>query len=543
MAAASIAVLTRYLGPGDYGRFTLALMYVQLFAVLADAGLLMTVVRDISKRPERTEELVGNTLVLRGVLWFAVIALAGLVSLALPYSQDVRVAILLAGGPLLFGLLNTSLVAVFQARLRMSRAVISEVVGRAAGLALTISVAALDLGFYAVMGAAAGGALVSLVVTWLLVRGLVPIRPLAEPAVWRRLLRASIPLGLALAINELYFRADTLIISLSRSYEDVGLYTLAFRMLEFTLPLGAVFLTTVFPVMSRDVAEGERRAAATIQGAWDVMVAFAVPLAAGGALLAPEIVAVIGGGGLRRLGHPAADPARGRGPGARQRDLRAGADREGAPGRRAVAERDRPRVQRGPEPRAGAHVRHSGRSNRDRGLGDPDPRGLLSAHAPLPGLLPEPRDAGRGAGGGRRDGRRAVPPARRPAGRDAAAGSRRLRRGSLRGQRADTRRGGGPSRLMLPRGPRDSRSWYLDADPLAQVDRRLVEFADAHAGHSVLDLGCGLGGYSLALAERGREVRALDVSEEYVERARASGWPPRPTTASGSRSRTGAWTR
>ena len=68
MAAASIAVLTRYLGPGDYGRFTLALMYMQLFAVLADAGLFMTVVRDISKRPERTEELVGNTLALRGVL-------------------------------------------------------------------------------------------------------------------------------------------------------------------------------------------------------------------------------------------------------------------------------------------------------------------------------------------------------------------------------------------------------------------------------------------------------------------------------------------
>lgn len=76
---------------------------------------------------------------------------------------------------------------------------------------------------------------------------------------------------------------------------------------------------------------------------------------------------------------------------------------------------------------------------------------------------------------------------------------------------------------MLPRGPRDSRSWYLEADPLAQVDRRLVEFADAHAGRIVLDLGCGLGGYSVALAERGREVRALDVSEEYVERARGLG--------------------
>jgi O-antigen/teichoic acid export membrane protein len=295
MAATSIAVLTRYLGPGDYGRFTLALMYVQLFGVLADIGLYMTVVRDISKRPEETEELVGNTLVLRLALSFAAISLAALVSLALPYEPDVRVAILLAGGPLLFGMLNSSMVAVFQARLRMSRAVISEVAGRAAALALAGTVAALDLGFYAVMGAAAGGALVSLVVTWLLVRGMVRIRPLADFAVWRRLLLASVPLGLALAINELYFRADTLVISLFRSDEDVGFYTLAFRMLEFTLPLGTIFLTTVFPVMSRDVAEDRRRAAATIQGAWDVMVALALPLAAGGALLAPDIVALIGG--------------------------------------------------------------------------------------------------------------------------------------------------------------------------------------------------------------------------------------------------------
>ena len=41
----SIAVLTRYLGPEDYGKYTLALMYMQLFGVLADVGLFTTVVR------------------------------------------------------------------------------------------------------------------------------------------------------------------------------------------------------------------------------------------------------------------------------------------------------------------------------------------------------------------------------------------------------------------------------------------------------------------------------------------------------------------
>ena len=72
----------------------------------------------------------------------------------------------------------------------------------------------------------------------------------------------------------------------------------------------------------------------------------------------------------------------------------------------------------------------------------------------------------------------------------------------------------------LPRGPRDTRAWYRDADPMEQVDYALVDFVERHAGRSVLDLGCGLGGYSKVLAERGFEVRAFDVVPEYVERAR-----------------------
>jgi O-antigen/teichoic acid export membrane protein len=295
IAAASIAVLTRYLGPDDYGRFTLALMYMQLFGVLADVGLFTTVVRDISKWPERTEELVGNALTLRLALSFAVIVLAGAISLLLPYDHDVRVAILLAGGPLVLGLLNTSLVAVFQARLRMARAVVSETVGRAVAFGLTVAVAVLDLGFYAVMGAAAGGALVTLVVTYLLSRDLVRVRFLTDGRVWRRLLATSLPLGLALAINALYFRADTLIISLYRPYDDVGLYTLAYRMLEFTIPLGTVFLTSVFPVISRQVAEGEGRVTDTIQVSWNLFVVLGAPLVAGGAILAPQIIDLAGG--------------------------------------------------------------------------------------------------------------------------------------------------------------------------------------------------------------------------------------------------------
>jgi O-antigen/teichoic acid export membrane protein len=298
IGAVSIAIVTRYLGPTDYGRFTLALMYMQLFAVLADVGLFTTVVREISKDPSRTEELAGNALTLRLLLSLLTIAVGVGISLLLPYAPSQRLAFLLAGGPLLFGMLTSSLVAVLQAQLRMSRAVIGDVVGRACALGLLGLVVLLDLGFYAAIGASAGGAAATLVVTWLLTRHLTKVRFHAERSVWRPLLVASLPLGLALAINELYFRVDTLIVSLYKPYDDVGHYTLAYRILEFALAFGTIFLTTVFPLMSQAVARDESRARRTIQLSFDVFVILGAPLVAGGLVLAPAIIELAGGSGF-----------------------------------------------------------------------------------------------------------------------------------------------------------------------------------------------------------------------------------------------------
>ena len=75
----------------------------------------------------------------------------------------------------------------------------------------------------------------------------------------------------------------------------------------------------------------------------------------------------------------------------------------------------------------------------------------------------------------------------------------------------------------MRRGPRDTRTFYRDTEPMDQVDDAVVDFVAEHAGRTVLDLGCGIGGYSRALADRGFTMTALDVVPEYVERARSIG--------------------
>ena len=297
LGLASVAILTRYLGPAGYGRYGLAFSYTQLFGVLADVGLYTVLVRELSREPGRTRELAGAALTLRVGLSLAVVAGCALVSLALPYAPAVRVAILIAGGALVLDLATGGLRAIFHARLRMGRAVAAQVAGRAVAVAGVGAVAAAGLGLHAAVATAVAGAAAALALTWVFARRIVPgLRPRVDRDVWRGLVGASAVLGLALAINEVYFRADTVIISLYRSYREVGLYSLDYRLLDAMLAVPGVFLAAVFPVISRLAAHDEEgRLPGVIQRAGDAFVLVGVPLAAGGAVLAPAILRLAGG--------------------------------------------------------------------------------------------------------------------------------------------------------------------------------------------------------------------------------------------------------
>jgi O-antigen/teichoic acid export membrane protein len=304
IGAGSVAVATRYLGSSGYGQFALALAYVQMFGVLADVGLLTIAVREIARAPERAAELAGNAIVLRLLLAFAVFGIAALVSLALPYDEHVRVAILIAAVASTFGLLNGAIVAVLQARLQMDRATAADVAGRAAAFGALVAVVEMDLGFYAVVWTAAIGAAVTLVFTLVLSRGIVAIRPAADRRVWHELLVASLPLGVTLAVTEIYFRADMFIISLFRDFGEVGAYAVAYRILELVAVFPAVLMTSVFPLLSRYLDESRALAERTVDAAGDVLVAFGLPLAAGALVLAPEVVRLVAGDGFAEAEDP-----------------------------------------------------------------------------------------------------------------------------------------------------------------------------------------------------------------------------------------------
>ncbi len=304
--AVSIAVTTRYLGAEGYGRFALALALLQTLGVLADAGLVAVVVREASRSPHRTAELVGNALAMRLALCVAVVGLAAAASGLPSYGPDVRTAVLIAAVPFAMGVVSSSLAAVFQVRLQLGRGALADAAGRVGSLLALLAVVAGDLGFAAVVASMAAGATVTLALTVAFARRLVRVRPAADRAVWRELALAAVPLGLTLAVAELYFRADTFILSLSREVDEVGRYALAYRLYELLGLLPAMVMASVYPLLSRQLAADRAAAQRTLDATARAFAAFGLPLAAGGLVIAPELARLAGG---EEFG-AAADPLR-----------------------------------------------------------------------------------------------------------------------------------------------------------------------------------------------------------------------------------------
>jgi O-antigen/teichoic acid export membrane protein len=88
----------------------------------------------------------------------------------------------------------------------------------------------------------------------------------------------------------------------------VGAYSFAYRVIELLAVLPAVVMTSVFPLLSQYLGSGgsRERAAVTVNAAGDVFLAIGLPLAAGGLVVAPQVVELVAGDGFGA----AADPLR-----------------------------------------------------------------------------------------------------------------------------------------------------------------------------------------------------------------------------------------
>jgi O-antigen/teichoic acid export membrane protein len=295
LALVSFGLVTRYLGVEGFGEYALVLAFLALLVPVSDLGLTAIGVRELAADPEHEEQLVGDLLGLRILIALAAAVLLAVVSPLFPYSAEVESGLRLAAIGL-FALVLTGLpLIVFQSRQRLELSALVDFVTAAATLAFVVLATQADLGFDALVLATVLAGFSAAAVGLVLAGRLVRLRPLFHRERMRALLAAALPVGAFLVFVVAQLRIDTVLLSLLKPVEDVGIYGAAYRFLEQALFFPGLFMAAVYPIFATLVANRDPGLQLAIDKSLTFLLATAIPLAAGSFVLAPDILRLLAG--------------------------------------------------------------------------------------------------------------------------------------------------------------------------------------------------------------------------------------------------------
>ncbi|KPJ84986.1 hypothetical protein AMJ57_04825 [Parcubacteria bacterium SG8_24] len=292
----TVGVMTRHLGQSGYGQFTTVMSFLQFFGILVDFGLTLTMVKMVSLPDTDESEVASNIFTLRllsGAVFFGV---APAVALFLPYPTVVKAGIALGALSFLGITLSSVLVGIFQKHLAMHRAAIAEVAGRTVLLLGAFLAARAGAGLLSFIGVLVAANLIQFLLVFLFTRSFTRVGLAFDTGLWKRIIRESWPIGLAIAFNLVYLKGDIIILSLSRPEAEVGLYGAAYKILDVVTVIPMVFMGLVLPLITASWSSGNRREYGRRLGrAFSFLSLLALPLVFGTLAVSRDLMALIAG--------------------------------------------------------------------------------------------------------------------------------------------------------------------------------------------------------------------------------------------------------
>lgn len=290
-----VAALTRYLGVAGYGQYTTIFAFTQFFAVVADFGFFWYLVREISKPEADQNKIFNNVLTFRALMAVGVYLLTFLVGLLIPQYQAIQWGIGIIAAASFWQTLNGTYVGIFQNRLRMDKAALTDVIGRIVILGFVLYLVGHGASLNTILWSYFAGNMVNFFASVLLGRVYLHFRPAFDFSYWKKIFIESFYIFLVSILGLIYFKIDTVMLSLMKSSIDVGIYGPPYKVVEILILIPAIFMGNVFPVVTRYIYANDNKLIPAFQKAFDFLMILSIPVVVGVALTAPRIIEVVAG--------------------------------------------------------------------------------------------------------------------------------------------------------------------------------------------------------------------------------------------------------
>ncbi len=296
-----VKMTTTYLSVKGYGEYTAVYEFLAFFGIAADMGFFTIGVKEMSQDEKRIPIIIGNILSLRTILVIFTMLLAITIGFLIPKYHDTRIpiGIAIASLTVFFTIINGTITSILQVKMKMHIASIATILGKIVTVSFMVYIIFWgfpddkNMGFNMLMAAGVIGALVMHFTTNYYVKKITPLTHRFDLHIWKEIITKSLPYGIALILSTIYFRMNSVLISLMRDQEELGIYGVASKLLEQFTIIPLYFMNSVLPVLSRTIKEGGEKYKKVISYSFDFLAAMSIPMVVGVSLLAYPMIFII----------------------------------------------------------------------------------------------------------------------------------------------------------------------------------------------------------------------------------------------------------
>ncbi|MDD5491137.1 MAG: flippase [bacterium] len=290
-----VIYIARFLGAAGYGKFTFALAYIAIFVSFLDLGLSTIITRELAQ--DKQQEKYFNSLVsLKLILGVVVISMQCGISFFITSDPDIRKVIWILS---LFSFVSQFpeiFYAFLRARQKMEYESWSNILQVSIMTLLILLVVAKVPSILKISYVYLGSSLITVVpLIFLFNYSIAPVRIDINIRTWKKYLSMSWPLALTSIFGMLYSYIDSVMMGYLGQMVQTGLYNAALRVVYVLAAPASVICLSFYPVLSKFSGQ----TAARLQAIWNfqlkLMSAIAIPIVAGGMILAPKIIGMVYG--------------------------------------------------------------------------------------------------------------------------------------------------------------------------------------------------------------------------------------------------------
>ena len=253
LAFVMVIFIARHLQDVGFGKYSFALAFASFFAIVSDLGLSTLTIREVARDKSLAGKYLGNILLVKFVLSFVSFLLVVVSINLMHYPPDTTLAVYIAGASVVVTSFNQFFISIFRAFEKMEYEALVRVVEKVVVFSLVMCLIYFGYGLIAIVSAF----LISSVLSFLF-SGLIVFKKFANPkfevdfSFLKNAIKDALPFGLTAIFVVIYFRIDTVMLSVMEGDAVVGWYNAAYNIIA---GLNAVIAGSIagvsYPLMSR----------------------------------------------------------------------------------------------------------------------------------------------------------------------------------------------------------------------------------------------------------------------------------------------------